>query len=230
MRSSLLEAQGTKQCCSLGSVCENIHYRDSYEDWHNSSPSLACHRKLLCIGILKCAPQMSLWSFQDHLMCQKCHWLNKQKNEGLYWWVGPVCIALLSLASGNSMVLFFTGQDDSNTAQGRVLPMAAAAFPFYQHRPRCHYQSAAYGGRRCHSCRWTGSWAGLPWQQLDVADAVWMVPHGSSESMVVPAKPDRPMTQMNGWVYKRLFSRDLQAVVMKMKHWAAFCRDVLPLL
>lgn len=142
----------------------------------------------------------------------------------------PPCIALLSFASGNSMVLFFTGQDDSNTAQGWVLLMAAAAFPLYQHRPRRLYQSAAYGGRRCHSCRWTGSWAGLPWQQLEVADAVRMVPHSSSESMAVPAKPDRPMTRMNGWVYKRAFSRDLQAVLMKMKHLADFCRDVLPLL
>ncbi|GAA6110165.1 uncharacterized [Tachysurus ichikawai] len=95
--------------------------------------------------------------------------------------------------------------------------MAAAAFPLYRHHPRRHYQSTAYGGRRCHSRRWTGSSAGLPWQQLEVADAVWMVLRGSSESLV-PAKPDRPMTQMNGWVYKRAFSRDLQAVLMKMKH------------
>lgn len=173
---------------------------------------------------------MSLWSFQDRLTCPKCHWLNKQKNNSLYRWVGSLCIALLSLASGNSMAIFFTGQDDSNTAQGWVLLMAAAAFPLYRHHPHHHYQSAAYGGRRCHSRRWTRSWAGLPWQQLEVADAVWMVPHGSSESMVVPAKPDSPMTQMNGWVYKRPFSRDLQAVLMKIKHWAAFCRDVLPLL
>ncbi len=213
------------------SLCEQIQYRDSNEDWHEAQRanlSQDCHGKVMDIDILKCAPQTSPWTFKIAVISKMSmnKYTNQLDGEIRMSWPTVFCIVAIngqdSIASPSwraEWQHWRARRTAANSSTPVLSPSATQVLPI-----------RVAQGIGCHSRRLTGSCAGLTWQQLEARDGVWKV-----QCLLLRVRRAGGQAWRTGdtheWSgFESLSCGKAQTFHVEMKHLASFQRGVLPLL